>query len=285
MARAGLMTCSNFYLMREDARLKRGEDAGDYSGAAKDEAFRIAIERVSREPLDESFETWYMRRGHELEPDARREHETQTGLIVERVGFMTTDDGIFGGSLDGKIGDDGCSEYKCFLAPLKLRAIHMTGDLSSVMDQCQGGLWISGRQWIDFCLYCPALASAGKQLYRRRVYRDDDFIESLESDLMEFKALVDEYERILRAPMPPADSEAPAKVLLPRRKLPAPLPASMAAPPGPQVSEFERLLKRITTARNQAEVDLLLDGIFHLPEEDRTALHVAAAKKFSSVEA
>lgn len=277
-ARVGRMTCSNFHLMRESARLKRGEDAGDYSADAKDEAFRLAIERISGEPLDEGFETWSMARGHELEPDARHAHEIETGLFVERVGFIMTDDGVFGGSLDGKIGDDGAAEYKCFVAPLKLRKIHTTGDTSMVMDQVQGGLWISGRQWMDFCLYCPALAPAGKQLWRQRIYRDDDFIEKLESDLMEFKAMVDEYERILRAPLATVD-QMPTKIA--RRALPAALPPRMVSPAAaPKATPFERALRRITAARDQAEVDLLLDGIGDMAADDQAALRLAAAKKF-----
>lgn len=280
-ARVGKLTCSNFHLMRESARLKRGDEAGEYSSDAKDEAFRIAIERISGEPLDENYETWYMTRGHELEPDARHEHEIDIGLFVQRVGFIMTDDEVFGGSLDGVIEDDGSAEYKCFLAPLKLRKIWTTGDTSMVIDQVQGGLWISRRQWMDFCLYCPALAPAGKQLWRKRIYRDDDFIEKLESDLMEFKAMVDEYERILRAPFA-AVEDMPAKLQkIARRTLPAPLTVRAAfAPSAVKPTEFERLFKRITTARNQAEVDLLLDGIAHMPEDDRAALRIAAAKKF-----
>src|ERR1051326_347485 len=45
-----------------------GEKVGDWSDAAKDYAFRLAIERISGKPLDEGFETWSMKRGHELEP-------------------------------------------------------------------------------------------------------------------------------------------------------------------------------------------------------------------------
>ena len=40
------------------------------------------------------------------------EHEIQTGLVVTQVGLVKTDDGIFGASADGFIGEDGGSEYK-----------------------------------------------------------------------------------------------------------------------------------------------------------------------------
>lgn len=180
-------------------RALAGESVGEYSEAARDYAFRLAVERISGEPLDGGFETWQMRRGHELEPDARMAHEIRTGLIVQQVGLVKTDDLAFGASADGFIGDDGVSEYKCFLAPEKLRAFHIDQDADSIKDQVQGVLWISGRKWAHIGMYCPALKPVGRELWLGEYERDDDYIEELERDLWEFKKLVDEYEARLRA--------------------------------------------------------------------------------------
>lgn len=179
-------------------RALNGEKIGDWSDAAKDYAFRLAIERISGEPLDEGFETFAMKRGHELEPVARMEHEARTGLFVQRCGFMKTDDGVFGVSVDGLINDDGGSEYKCFIAPDKLRSIYIDGDISEVHDQSMGGMWISGRKWWHNCLYCPALESVGKQFWYQEFKRDDDYIEKMEAELWEFAMLVNQYEQALR---------------------------------------------------------------------------------------
>lgn len=179
-------------------RALAGEKIGDWSDAAKDYAFRLAIERISGDPLDEGFETWSMRRGHELEPDARREHEVKTGLFVERAGFVVTDDGLFGASADGLINDDGGSEYKCFLDPSKLRAILLDHDFSEVLEQAQGCLWLTGRKWWHIGLYCPALAPVGKQFTMVEVKRDESFIETMEKDLWQFAMLVAQYEKVLR---------------------------------------------------------------------------------------
>jgi hypothetical protein len=119
--------------------------------------------------------------------------------MVQRAGFITTDDGIFGASADGLIGEDGGSEYKCFLAPEKLRAFHIDNDASSIMDQVQGCMWISGRKWWHVGMYCPALEPVGKQLWWHEYPRDDDYIEQLESDLWQFKLLVDQFESKLRS--------------------------------------------------------------------------------------
>ena len=196
-ARAGVITASMFETAR--AKLKSGSSKGEPTKAALDYAFSLAIERISGTPLDEGFETWQMRRGHELEPMARMEHEAQTGLLVQRAGFVLTDDSAFGASADGLIGEDGGSEYKCFLAPEKLRAFHIDNDASGIMDQVQGCMWITGRKWWHVGMYCPALESVGRQLWWQEFKRDDNYIESLEVDLWQFKLLVDQYESKLRS--------------------------------------------------------------------------------------
>lgn len=175
-----------------------GEPIGDYSEEAKNYAFRLAIERISGQPLDEGFETFAMRRGHELEPAARAEHEVQSGLIVQRAGFVLTDDGAFGCSADGLIGSDGGSEYKCFINPEKLRTFHIDNDASEVFEQAQGCMWITGRKWWHIGLYCPALESVGRQLWWRRFERDEAFIASMQADLQNFRELVSGYESMLR---------------------------------------------------------------------------------------
>jgi hypothetical protein len=195
-ARAGVITASMFRVARE--RLKVGPSKGDFSSAAKDYAFRLAIERISGSPLDEGFETWQMRRGHDLEPAARMAHEARTGLFVNKAGFILTDDGKFGASADGLIGSDGGSEYKCLVSPEEMRKVLIDHDFSKFHDQVQGCLWLSGRKWWHFCLYCPALEPIGKELWMREVVRDEDYIFELELDLLKFENLVADTEAALR---------------------------------------------------------------------------------------
>ena len=202
-ARAGVVTASMFKVARQ--RLKTGKNAGDFTEAAKNYAFRLAIERISGTPLDDGFETWQMRRGHELEPAAREAHESHAGVIVERAGFVTTDDSLFGASADGFIGDDGGSEYKCLVSPEGLREVLLAEDISEFTDQIQGCLWITGREWWHFGLYCPALESIGKHFFWREVRRDDDYIGAMELELVEFNRLVMKYQHQLKNVQPNAD--------------------------------------------------------------------------------
>lgn len=176
-----------------------GERVGEFSDAAKAYAFRLAVERISGEALDEGYETFAMRRGHELEPAARDAHEIAAGVVVRRCGFIVTDDNAFGCSVDGLIQQKGGSEYKCLIAPDRLRAVLIDGDLSEFADQVQGCLWLTGREWWHFALYCPALKPIGRELWWHEWRRDEDYIEALEHDLLEFKGLVDDAEQQLRA--------------------------------------------------------------------------------------
>ena len=196
-ARAGVVTASMFKVARE--KLKTGPDKGQPSKAARDYAFRLAIEGLSGLPLDEGFTTWQMTRGIELEPEARAAHELHAGVIVQQAGFVTTDCGRFGASADGLIDENGGAEYKCLVSPERLRETLLNNSIDEFLDQVQGGMWITGRQWWDFCIYCPALDSIGRSLTRWRVQRDDDYIVALVADLEIFHDLVKTYQNALIA--------------------------------------------------------------------------------------
>lgn len=194
--RAGAVTGSMFPTVMD--KYKSGKNKGQWKAAAHDYAFRLAIERLSGEALqDGQFETYAMRRGHELEPEAREAHAFAYGITIEPCGFIKTDDGKFGISADGLIGKKGGSEYKCFIAPEKLRAIHIDDDPGDAFWQVQGGLWLTGREFWHFGLYCPALAACGKSLKVIEYERDEAAIEELESELVAFDRLVEEYREKL----------------------------------------------------------------------------------------
>ena len=224
-ARAGVLTASDFKTMR--LRYKSGDRKGQLQDTALDLAFRKAIERISRVPLDENHVTWQMKRGHEMEPYARMCHEDLlsrrggdlASSIVMQCGLMLTDDGVFGCSVDGLIGEHGGSEYKSLVSAGKLRKVILNRDISDYTDQIQGCLWISGRQWWHFGLYCPALKPIGMEFQMVEVERDEDHIEAMEADLIVFKRQVDDYEQELRDLGAQAVAEAAEEV---RRMLAAP---------------------------------------------------------------
>jgi hypothetical protein len=229
-SRAGVITASQFKVAR--AKLKRKGDygnIGDPTEAALDFAFQKAIERICRVPLDEGFVTWQMKRGQKLEPFARACHEDLLqrraapgtpleDIMCQTAGFMTTPDGLFGASVDSLIGVHGGGEYKCLVSAKSLRRVILFNDISEYMDQVQGCMWISGRKWWHFGLYCPALKPIGLEFQMIEVERDDDYIEALQADLLEFNKVVDKYEETLRDLGAAAIEEAAEEV---RRKLAA----------------------------------------------------------------
>jgi hypothetical protein len=179
-------------------RLKSGPNKGDYSKAAHDYAFKLAVERISGELLDDpQFDPWQARRGRELEPEARLLYEERRGVLVEQAGLALTEDRKFGASVDGLVGDDGAVEIKCFLAPAKLAPILLCGDIGDCADQVQTGMWITGRKWMDFVLYAPALSCINRHLTIIRIDRNDNHIAQLETDLLEFDKLVEQYKENL----------------------------------------------------------------------------------------
>lgn len=180
------------------ARALAGENVADHSDEAKRYAADIAIERVSGRPHGEPIKTWVLERGHTMEAAARMIYEARTGAFVTEAGICKTDDGLFGYSTDGLVDDDGLIEIKAPIDSAKILAMLRTGDVSEYMHQMQGGMWITGRKWCDFIMYVPDLESVGKDLYVKRIFRNEEFIDAMVQQLWRFQSIADTYEEILR---------------------------------------------------------------------------------------
>lgn len=173
-----------------------GMSVGEWSDATKNYCFRIAIERLTGQPLYEDFQgNWFTKRGSRLESDARMLHEARYHVLIQEVGLVMTDDYCFGASADGWIGAEEGVEYKAFLQPEKLRSIFLDRDVSVVADQCQGNMAITGRKRWHFGLYCPALQIIGRDLEIITIERNDEYIEQMWADLLEMNKLVEEYKQ------------------------------------------------------------------------------------------
>jgi hypothetical protein len=227
------------------ARAMRGESVEEPSAKAIAYSWLIAIETIAREPIDDTFVTFAMRRGRDLEPLARAAYERRTGQWVDEVSLILTDDGHFGYSADGFVGDDGLIEIKCPMSPEKLGSVweNPAGAVAEYIDQINGGLWITGRKWCDLVVYCPWLSAVGKDLFVWRVVRNEESIGQLEDDLMAFWKLVERNLAILRNPTkmngrPLEEAAAPAAEPAPwdgPTTLPvAPPPADTTPPKQPE---------------------------------------------------
>lgn len=216
-------------------RAMTGERVDEPSDAAIRYAWLLAHEAVAGLPLDDTFTTYAMRRGIELEPFARQAYEARYGVMVEQGGVSLTDDSLFGYSTDGGVeGQNGGVEIKCPLAADKLGSIwqHPETAEAEYIDQIDGGMWLTGWEWIDLIVYCPWLAPVGKELFVKRIWRDDDRIETLEADLVAFNAMRETFEQALRDERPTryesVRSKSAPSVAIPRvSAAPAELPASI----------------------------------------------------------
>ena len=198
-ARRGVITASRFKDARD--RLKSGQPSKTCLAYAMD----VARERIPGGTVMAVFQNAAMKMGQTEEPVARMLREAETGELIEEAGFITTDDRIFGVSVDGLIAPKGVWECKTMVSSATLFTAMVDGDISEYLDQCNGAMWLLGRDWVDLSLWCPDL----QKLHTVRINRDDEAIQRLEDDLMAFARLVDQYEAKLRALLAPAAAEPP----------------------------------------------------------------------------
>ena len=189
--RKGAITGSKFKDARD--RLKNGNPSSKAILYAQDGA----RERCGG-TAEKVFQNAAMRIGSEQEQFANAAYEARTGKLVEPVGFFKTDDGMFGLSPDGLIDDDGVLEIKTMVGSSTLFTAVADGDISAYQDQCDGYLWLLGRQWVDLVLWAPDMADLGLDMVIHRITRNEERIEKLEADLMAFSLTVRTYESALR---------------------------------------------------------------------------------------
>ena len=140
----------------------------------------LIVERDTGRPYDTDSLGW-MGRGSEMEAEARRWYEFETGREVSQTGFVTLDNGTAGGSPDGLVMLDGLIEIKCRSARRHVEhLLGSAGDFASV-TQVQGLMWITGRAWCDVVGYCP-----GQPGIIERVERNDETIAAITLAVYDF---------------------------------------------------------------------------------------------------
>ncbi len=144
----------------------------------QDAIHKVVYERLTGES-PESYQSDYMKRGHEIEPLAREYYELTTFSKVHNGGFFELDEWV-GASPDGLVDDDGQLEIKCPKYTTLINYL-LENKLPNIYDwQVQGQLYVTGRQWCDFVAYHPKL----KPLILR-VERDEAKIKLLQEKLTE----------------------------------------------------------------------------------------------------
>ena len=158
-------------------------------------ADEIAIERISEEPYGDTFQTYAMKRGSEMERWARVRYEELYRCEVSESGILLTDDRLFGYSTDGCRDDGkGIIEIKTPESISKIRSIIETNDISEYIDQIDGGLWLTNLEFCDLVMYVPPLSGIGNDIYVHRIYRNEDRIQKLADSLWKFELRAREAE-------------------------------------------------------------------------------------------
>jgi putative phage-type endonuclease len=162
---------------------------GKRSTKLRDYALQLASELLLTD-YEEAYKSPSMIRGNELEPEAREAYKQFTFNKVEEISFFDCDN--YGYSPDGLVNDDGLLEIKCPGAVNHMKYLYENKLPTAYKAQCQGGLMVSNRKYLDFVSYNP-LFREGKELFIKRVERDEEFIELLKIYLNEVISLRDKF--------------------------------------------------------------------------------------------
>ncbi len=178
--RLGIATCSEL-----EALLVNGKGEAGFGVAAFTYMDQLIGERITGEAAELPFQTKATIRGHELEGVARGLYEAREEVATQAVGIILNH-GI-GYSPDALVGANGLTEIKTKLPKFQVGVILANEVPKEHVAQCQGGLWVSEREWIDFISYWP-----GMPLFVKRAYRDEAYIRKLAERVKTFHELLDE---------------------------------------------------------------------------------------------
>lgn len=184
-ARAGKVTASAF-----DTVLAQGR--GGPSKTRQTYLYKLAGEIITGQVQD-SYTNAHMERGHVMEDEARAWYEIMHSE-VQTVGFIAED--RIGYSPDGLVGDAGLLEIKTKLPHLLIPVLLSEDFPPEHKAQCQGGLWVSQREWIDLVCYWPGMPVAV-----HRAYRDEVYIAEMAKAVSVFVGELDEIVEKLRGMM------------------------------------------------------------------------------------
>lgn len=178
--RLGIVTCSEL-----DALLVAGKGEAGFGVAAFTYMDQLIGERITGEAAELPFQTKATIRGHELEGVARGLYEAREEVTTQAVGIILNH-GI-GYSPDALVGSDGLTEIKTKLPKFQVGVI-LAGEVpKDHVAQCQGGLWVAERDWIDFISYWP-----GMPMFVKRAYRDEVLIRKIAERVKTFHELLEE---------------------------------------------------------------------------------------------
>jgi hypothetical protein len=158
---------------------------GKLSSASAKYIHRLIADLYDPEYGGPSYQNAAMERGNRIEPEARRWLELELDQDIRQVGFCLTDDGRYGASPDGLIGDAGSLELKCPMPNTHVAYLMDGGLPDDYRPQVHAQLIVTGREYVQFVSYCPGLPPLLVKV------RPDDYTKLLRSAITEF---LDKYQ-------------------------------------------------------------------------------------------
>lgn len=155
----------------------------------------LIAERIRGRYID-GFKSKYMELGNQNESRAIASYELANDCDTEKIGFVTTDDGLIGCSPDRFIVGESRGGVE---AKAPTPAVHVSYLLASVgaskeyKVQLQGQIWVCEWDWVDIVSYCDGFPDAVS-----RVNRDEPFIKEMAAHVHAFVARIEENMEKLR---------------------------------------------------------------------------------------
>lgn len=176
-ARLGKPTASEFHRILTPK--------GDLSKQANKYAYRLLAEIFLNQQMDSLEGLEWIEHGKMSEDDAVRIYEFIHDVEVQKVGFITTDDGRIGASPDRLVGKNGM-EVKCPSPQVHIG--YLLGDLGDkYKPQVQGEIFVGEFEWVDFFSL-----NVNFKPVDLRTFRDDAYIKLMEVALKDFCDMKDE---------------------------------------------------------------------------------------------
>ncbi len=164
--RCGILTASEMKMIVTPAMKPASNDKG------RSHLYELLGQRITGH-TEPSYISDDMLRGQEDEIEARIRYEEHYQPVTE-CGFITSDDlgFVIGYSPDGLVGDDGLIECKSRRQKYQIETILQDEVPAEYMIQCQTGLLVTRRKWLDFISYSAGLPMFVKRVFPNKAMQD-----------------------------------------------------------------------------------------------------------------
>jgi hypothetical protein len=186
LCRAGVPTASCFHKVMAKGR------GGEESKTRRDYLCQLADEVIYQDPV-ETYKNENMERGNVMEPEARSIYALENDVMPQQVGFVFNHDLGAGCSPDSFIGRDGMLQIKTSFPRLWVSNVIRDEAPPEHRAQCQGELWVCGREWLDLMIYWPK-----RRPFVKRILRDEPYIRELAKAVLVFNGELEAMVAALR---------------------------------------------------------------------------------------